>query len=389
MASYNIGIVTSTRADYGLLRPLISKFTKNKYFNVRLIVTGAHLCEQFANTVSEIENDNNDIFAKIDILKFGTSTNLQIAKTIAYTIKTFAAFLSKKQNRPDALLVLGDRYEIFAVCTAASALSIPIIHISGGDVTHGSADDYYRHCITKMSRLHFPSCEQYANRLINMGENPMFVHNVGGLGDENLRKLKLLSRKELSDSLNFNLEQKFALITYHPETAGNVESVTQFKSLLNALKYFDIACIFTKANADSGGIKINKLIDSACQRNKNYINFTSMGALRYISAMKYCAAVIGNSSSGVVETPTFKVPTVNIGARQKGRIISANIINCAADENSIKSAIEKALSNEFTHIAAQAVSPYNGGDTAQKIVDLTLTYLQGEHYASPKEFYDV
>ncbi len=389
MASYNLGIVTSTRADYGLLRPLIANFSNNSNFNVRLLVTGAHLCEQFGNTVSEIENDNFDIFAKIHILKFGTSTHLQIAKTIAYTTKTFASFLSKKQNRPHALLVLGDRYEIFAICTAAAALNIPIIHISGGDVTHGSADDYYRHCITKMSFLHFPSCKQYSQRLINMGENPMFVHNVGGLGDENLRSLELLSLQELSRNINFNLNRKFSLITYHPETVGNVNSEKQFKHLLNALKYFDIACIFTKANADSGGVKINKLIDSACENNENYIGFDSLGALRYISALKYCSIVIGNSSSGVVETPTFKVPTVNIGNRQKGRIISANIINCAGDEKSIKNAIEKALSTQFKQIANNAVSPYNGGATSQKIVDITLDYLKSENYAKPKEFFDV
>ncbi len=385
---YTIALITATRAEYGLLRPVITLFEKSEHFNLQLIVTGAHLCEKFGNTVQQIEDDGFEIYKKIDILKFGTATNYAISKTIAYTINEFTELFKDKNTRPSALLVLGDRYEIFAACTAAAAFNIPIIHISGGDVTKGSQDDYYRHCITKMAALHFPSCSEYANRLIKMGENPKFVHNVGGLGDENLRKLELLSEKELSNSINFNVSRPFLLITYHPETTGDALPETQFNQLLFALKKIDIACIFTKANADAGGDVINKLIDTACENNKNYISFKSMGLLKYISAMKYCSAVVGNSSSGVVETPTFKVPTVNIGARQEGRIISENIINCNADETSIAAAITKALSSEFKQKAQSAKSPYNGGDTAKKILMQTLCYFQNENFAKPKIFYD-
>ncbi len=389
MGRYTVCIVTGTRAEYGLLRPVIKQFLKNDKFIVKLIVTGAHLSEKFGNTVCEIEKDGIEIYKKIDILKFGTSTDYEISKTMAHTLNEFTEFFHNEKTLPDILLVLGDRYEIFSVCLAAAAFKIPVAHISGGDVTYGAADDYYRHCITKISSLHFPSCEEYAKRVIQLGENPKFVHNVGGLGDENLRKLKLLSKDELEASINFDLNRKYALVTYHPETAGNTDSEKQFNELLNAIKNFDIACIFTKANADAGGARINELIDEFCKQNKQHIAFTSMGVLRYLSAMKYCDIVIGNSSSGVVETPSLKVPTVNIGERQKGRINSLNIINCKTDEKSIETAIEKALSDEFIKEAKQAKSPYNGGDTSKKIVDFTLEYINSENYAKAKIFYDI
>ena len=256
-------------------------------------------------------------------------------------------------------------------------------------VTAGAADDWFRHCLTKMASLHFPSCEVYARRLIRMGEDPAAVENVGGLGDENLRSLPLLSRAALAESIGFGLERPYALVTYHPETAGGASPTAQFDALCAALERCGLAAVFTKANADAGGADINARIDAVCAaRPGQYVAFTSMGVLRYLSAMKYCAVVAGNSSSGVVETPSLGVPCVNVGDRQKGRLLSANIICCAADEASVYAALQKALSPAFAAQARQAKSPYNGGDTSGRIVRRLEAFVQSPSLGKPKLFYD-
>lgn len=355
MTKKSLCVVTGTRAEYGLLRPVLQKLLQSDVIEPRLVVTGAHLAPEFGNTVSEIEADGMPIAARIPILKFGTGSPLATARTVSYTMERFTDYFS--QNRPDAVLVLGDRYEIFAAGAAAALLEIPLAHISGGDVTAGAADDWFRHCLTKMASLHFPSCEVYARRLIRMGEDPAAVENVGGLGDENLRSLPLLSRAALAESIGFGLERPYALVTYHPETAG--------------------------------GADINARIDAVCAaRPGQYVAFTSMGVLRYLSAMKYCAVVAGNSSSGVVETPSLGVPCVNVGDRQKGRLLSANIICCAADEASVYAALQKALSPAFAAQARQAKSPYNGGDTSGRIVRRLEAFVQSPSLGKPKLFYD-
>ena len=387
MNRYTLAVVTGTRAEYGLLRGVLQALKASTLLQTQLIVTGAHLAPEFGSTVSEIEKDGFPIAARIPILKFGTGTPYATAQTVAYTLEQFNEQFHT--HRPDAVLVLGDRYEIFAVSTAAAMQEIPLLHISGGDVTHGAADDYYRHCITKMASLHFPSCAEYANRVIRMGEAPETVHNVGGLGDENLRKLPLLPRETLGESIGFDTAQPYVLVTYHPETVGGASPSEQFSALLRALAKFNVGCIFTKANADAGGQDINALIDAACAENSRYVVFTSMGVLRYLSAMKYCAAVVGNSSSGVVETPTLGVPAVNIGTRQSGRILCDNVLCCAADEAAITAALQTALSPEFAAVAHKTVSPYNGGDTAQKIVRIIEAFLQSPACGAPKKFYDM
>ncbi len=386
LAKFNLAVVSATRAEYGLLRSVLFKLFKISDINVQLFVTGTHLEAEYGNTVQEIEKDKFNIFDRVSILKYGTKTPYSTTKTTAHTTKCFAKRF--KKAKPDAVMVLGDRYEIFGVCVAAAGLLIPIIHISGGDVTHGAQDDYFRHCITKMASLHFPSCEEYAKRVVRMGEAPSTVHNVGGLGDENIRKLKLLTKNELEKNIKFSLNSPFALVTYHPETATQASAEKQFKLLLNALSKTNLKCIFTKSNADAGGTQINKLIDKACQNNDNYISFTSMGVLNYLSAMKYCDVVIGNSSSGVVETPTFGTPCVNIGMRQQGRIITQNVICCDTDEFSILSSIKKALSEKFKEFAKNTQSPYNGGDTASKIANITHDFFTELKYKNTKIFYD-
>lgn len=366
---------------------MLQKLLQSDVIEPRLVVTGAHLAPEFGNTVSEIEADGMPIAARIPILKFGTGSPLATARTVSYTMERFTDYFS--QNRPDAVLVLGDRYEIFAAGAAAALLEIPLAHISGGDVTAGAADDWFRHCLTKMASLHFPSCEVYARRLIRMGEDPAAVENVGGLGDENLRSLPLLSRAALAESIGFGLDRPYALVTYHPETAGGASPAAQFDALCAALERCGLAAVFTKANAGCGGADINARIDAVCAaRPGQYVAFTSMGVLRYLSAMKYCAVVAGNSSSGVVETPSLGVPCVNVGDRQKGRLLSANIICCAADEASVYAALQKALSPAFAAQARQAKSPYNGGDTSGRIVRRLEAFVQSPSLGKPKLFYD-
>ncbi len=388
MPKKTLCVITGTRAEYGLLRPVMLKLLKSSVIEPRIVVTGAHLAPQFGNTVSEIEADHLPIDARIPILKFGTGSALATSRTVAYTLEAFTDYFSTR--RPDAVLVLGDRYEIFAAGAAAALLEIPLVHISGGDVTQGAADDWFRHCLTKMASLHFPSCEEYAQRVIRMGEDPATVENVGGLGDENLRSLPLLSRQELAESIGFDLSRPYALVTYHPETVGGASPTQQFEDFYRALEAQGIAAIFTKANADAGGSRINDRIDEICKEHpERYIAFTSMGVLRYLSAMKYCAVVAGNSSSGVVETPTLGVPCVNVGDRQKGRIISENVICCRSDTQSVSEALHRALSPEFAQKAHRAVSPYHGGDTSGRIVKRLEEFLQSPQLGKPKSFYDL
>lgn len=388
MKRYTVCIVTGTRAEWGLLRGVCRAMQEEQALCVKVAVTGAHLSEDFGMTVDEVKRDGAPIDVEIPILKYGTATRKAMAQTTAYAMQCFADYFA--DTKPDAVLVLGDRYEIFAAASAAAMLCIPLIHISGGDVTYGAVDEWIRHCLTKMASLHFPSCEVYAKRLIQMGEQPERVINVGGLGDENLRKLPLLSKEELAQSIGFSLDEPYLLVTYHPETASQKDAGQAFDYLLGALMQTSCRIIFTKANADAGGSAINEKIDAACREfPERMIAFTSMGLLRYLSAMKYCAAVVGNSSSGVVEAPTLRVPVVNIGTRQAGRILCDNVISCGDTEAEIANALRAALSDDFRQKAASAKSPYDGGDTAQRIARETVRFLQTPGHDAPKAFYDL
>lgn len=380
-------IVTSTRADYGLLRPVIRRVADSEKLSLCLIVTGTHLLENFGSTVSEIEADGFEIARRADIFKFGFGRR-ESAKTIGYTISLFTDLIG--EEKPDLLLVLGDRYEIFAVVTAAAALSVPVAHISGGDVTLGAKDDYYRHCITKMSNLHFPSCADSARRVIQLGEEPGRVYNVGGLGDENIRNVPLMSLSELEKSLEFENLTPFFLITYHPETQKNTSPAEDMTRLLKALDRTDVNLIFTKSNADAGGDEINRMVDDYCQKNRHRAKaFYSLGLRRYLSAMKYARRVVGNSSSGVVETPSFKTPAVNIGDRQKGRYIRDNVICTSAGEEDIFRGLEKSLSPEFKKVCRGAKNPYYAGCvTSEKIVEIITDYLCKPH-STIKKFYSI
>lgn len=387
MPEKSLCVVTGTRAEYGLLRPVLEKLLQSAVLEPHLVVTGAHLAPQFGETVREIEADGMPIAARIPILRYGTDTPLAIARTVPYAMEQFTEYFTA--HRPDAVLVLGDRYEIFAVGAAAALLGIPLAHISGGDVTQGAADDWFRHCLTKMASLHFPSCHTYAQRVIRMGEDPATVENVGGLGDENLRRMRLLERDALAADIGFDLARPYALVTYHPETAGGASPLAQFRALCAALAEQGLAAVFTKANADAGGSAINAHIDALCAAQPDkYLACTSMGVLRYLSAMRYCAVVLGNSSSGIAETPSLGVPCVNVGDRQKGRVMSANILCCAADKASISTALQTALSPAFAEQARRVKSPFNGGDTSGRIVRRLEAWLESGTFGQPKAFYD-
>ena len=339
----NITIITSTRAEYGLLRPVIQKVAAAQDLQLQLVVTGAHLCARFGNTVQEIEADGLPIAARLPIFEEENS-NEPVALTIARTITVFDGYFAA--HRPDAVLLLGDRFEIFAVATAAAARHIPIAHISGGDVTLGAADEYYRHCITKMAALHFPSCAESAARLVRMGEAPETVFCVGGLGDENIRTLPKMTRQELCASTGFDLMQPFAIVTYHPETSAAAgDPATQADALCAAMEAVPgVFWLITGSNADAGGAVCTAKMQAFAAAHPQRAGFiNSLGLKRYLSAMQCTALVVGNSSSGVVETPTFGVPTVNIGSRQTGRIICQNVLCCAAAAPAIEAALHRAL----------------------------------------------
>lgn len=387
MEKKTLAVVTATRAEYGLLRPILLKLLNNDKIILKVIATGAHLSSEYGNTVTEIEKDGLPIAARIDILRFGHDS-LTTPNTIAFTIQEFSHWFW--ENHPDGVLMLGDRYEMFGVAVAAASQRVPIFHISGGDVTLGAADDYYRHCITKMAAVHFPSCEDSARRLVHLGEQPTSIYNVGGLGDENIRSVPKMGVDELSDSIGFDLHRPFGLVTFHPQTAGNETPAAQMTVFLQAMEETpELVWLITKANADDGGEIINAMIDEWVERHPGKaIAFKSLGLRRYLSAMSLAAMVAGNSSSGVVETPTFGVPTVNIGTRQAGRIICDNVICCKAEKQEIQAAFAKALSPEFAAIAHKTVSPYNGGDTSGKIIRILEEKLYDNTLGDPKVFYD-
>ncbi len=380
----NITIITSTRAEYGLLRPVIQKVAAAQDLQLQLVVTGAHLCARFGNTVQEIEADGLPIAARLPIFE-EENPNEPVALTIARTITVFDGYFAA--HRPDAVLLLGDRFEIFAVATAAAARHIPIAHISGGDVTLGAADEYYRHCITKMAALHFPSCAESAARLVRMGEAPETVFCVGGLGDENIRTLPKMTLQELCASTGFDLMQPFAIVTYHPETSAAAgDPAAQTDALCAAMEAVPgVFWLITGSNADAGGAVCTAKMQAFAAAHPQRAGFiNSLGLKRYLSAMQCAALVVGNSSSGVVETPTFGVPTVNIGSRQAGRIICQNVLCCAAAAPAIEAALRRALTPEFSAAAHAAQSPYNGGDTSGKICRVLAQF----DFAKPKTFYD-
>ncbi len=383
----NICIITGTRAEYGLLSPLIKRIKDDTSLNLQLVVTGMHLSPEFGLTYKQIQEDGYDISEKVEIL-LSSDTPIGISKSMGLSMISFSEVFDRL--KPDMIVVLGDRYEIFAAVSVANVSNIAVTHLHGGEKTQGVLDESLRHCITKMSYLHFTSTKEYKNRVIQLGEEPSRVFNAGAIGIENIKNIDLLTKEQLQSILNFKLDTNYALVTFHPVTLEDNTSEKQFQNILDALDSFkDLKVIFTKANSDKDGRIINKMIDEFVDKDKyKYIAFTSMGTLKYLSAMKYCNLVIGNSSSGIIEAPSFNVATINIGDRQDGRIQAKSIINTKPNKEDIILAIEKGLSKEFLKEIYQIESPYGNGDVSQKIVKIIKEYLDND-IDLKKKFYDL
>jgi GDP/UDP-N,N'-diacetylbacillosamine 2-epimerase (hydrolysing) len=364
-----ICIITGTRAEYGLLYWLMKEVQASSKLELQIIATGMHLSPEFGLTYQQIEKDGFSINKKVEML-LSSDSEVGVTKSMGVGLIGFADALH--ELKPDLLVVLGDRFEIFSAASAAMIAKIPVVHLHGGEATEGAFDESIRHSITKMSHLHFTATEEYRRRVIQLGEQPDRVFNVGAAGIDNIKRLKLLSKQEFEQSINFKLGKKNLLVTFHPVTLEDTTSKQQFSDLLTALnKLEDTHIIFTKANADTDGRVINKMIDKyVLEQPETTIAFNSLGQLRYLSAMQYVDGVVGNSSSGLLEAPSFKIGTVNIGDRQRGRVKASSIIDSISTEESVASALKKLFSQEFSNSVKQTVSPFGNGGVAEKIVKI-------------------
>lgn len=377
-----ICVTTATRAEYGLLRPLIKALNEHPEFQLQLLVTGAHLSPEFGLTKEFIQKDGYTIDEEIEML-LSSDTSIGISKSMGLGLISYSEAFNRL--KPDAVIILGDRYEMLAMASAAVICKLPIIHLHGGEITEGAYDDAIRHAITKLSYLHFTSTEEYKNRVIQMGEDPSRVFNVGAIGIDNIKTLSLLSKLELEESLGIRFKKYNYQVTFHPETLGSISSEEQFKNLLQALdKEKNSFFVFTKANADTDGRIINRLIDEYVSSNQDKaIAFHSLGALRFLSLVQHCDAIIGNSSSGILEAPSLQTATINIGDRQKGRIQAKSIVNCDIQVDSISQAIQKVKKLTIQGI----VNPYYNGGAVDKIMnvlaDNTIDFKVVKH------FYDI
>ena len=385
MIKRKICVVTGTRAEYGLLYWLMKGIDADPELDLQIIATGMHLSSEFGNTYQQIESDGFVIDKKIDI-ELSSDSEVGISKSMGLGMIGFAnAFNDLK---PDLCIVLGDRFEIFSAVSAAMIAKIPIAHLHGGEATEGAFDESIRHSITKMSHLHFTATEEYKNRVIQLGEQPNKVFNVGGLGIDNINKLKLLSKADFENAIDFTFGKKNILVTFHPVTLENFTAKVQFQELLNSInKLENTKIIFTKANSDTNGRIINSMIDDYVAINDNSIAFTSMGALNYLSALQFVDVIVGNSSSGLLEAPSFNIATIDIGDRQKGRIKADSVISCSPTQESILSAFDKSYSEDFQNIVDNTKNPYGNGGASKIVVDIIKDFdLNG---ILKKIFYDL
>lgn len=382
-----ISILTATRAEYGLLKPVITKLNEEQDFDVRVVVTGMHLSSAFGLTYQEIEKDGIKIDRKIEILT-DSDSQVAVSKSMGLAMIRFAEYFD--ELKPDLLIVLGDRYETLAVCCAAMNAKIPISHLYGGETTEGAVDESIRHAITKMSYLHFTSTTEYRKRVVQLGEAPDRVFEVGALGIENIIRTQLLTKEQLEEQIQFTLDSPYAIVTFHPVTLEADNVMVQVNQLLEACSANkDMKFIFTKANADAHGQKVNQAIDQYVRGNQNTVAFASLGMLRYLSALKYCDMVIGNSSSGLIEAPSFGIPTINIGDRQKGRLQSASVINCGPDHKEIEQAMQQAKTAQFREVAKNESNPYGDGNTSSKIIHVIKEVMLQDKIDLKKQFYNI
>ena len=414
MPKKSIVIVTTTRAEYGLLSPIIHKLMEDERLDVRVAVTGTHLSAEHGNTVDEILADGVKPDVCIPILDTPDSGDAECTEQSRIQSRTLVGFGEYFGSRhTDAVLVLGDRFETLAVCMAALDYRIPVIHMHGGETTEGAMDEMIRHAITKMSYLHLTSAELHRKRVIQMGEDPDRVFNVGAMGVENALKVELLDEDELAlqmaelkpvycadltkgvnseirEYIRKNLTNRMtAVLTFHSVTLEADTALGQIREILATINsHQDILFIATKANADTGGRIINEALKEYAENNSNLILFDSLGMRRYLSVISYSSFVIGNSSSGLIEVPSLGVPTINIGDRQKGRLRGETVIDCEPIALEIDRAIETACTEEFQTICKSAVSPYGDGKTSKKVVEIITDYLLNNKLEIRKTFYE-
>ena len=380
-----ICVVSTSRADYGLLFWLLKEIEKSRFLELSLVLSGSHLEERLGLTYKEIERDFKH-FYKVPL---GLENDDETALCLAFSAGVAGFSKVLEQIRPDIMVLLGDRYEMLSAGVAGMLRAVPLAHIHGGESTQGAIDEGIRHALTKMSHIHFCATSLYKRRIIQLGENPARVYNVGGLGVENIKRLELLSKKDFENSLGFKLGKKNILVTFHPQTIEKKSASKEFSQILNALDSLkDTHFIFTGANADNGGKIINEMAQSYCLKNQEKAIFVmSLGQLRYLSAIKHADIVLGNSSSGISEAPSLKKATINIGNRQKGRIKAPSIIDVKCDKSAILKAIKKAYSKDFQAKLKSVKNPYGSGFASKKIIKvLENIKLNG---ILQKKFYDL
>jgi GDP/UDP-N,N'-diacetylbacillosamine 2-epimerase (hydrolysing) len=379
-------VVTGTRAEYGLLRWVMEGIKGSPQMRLQLIATGMHLSPEFGLTYRDIEADGFVIDRKVEML-LSSDTSVGVTKSMGLGICGFADAFA--ELRPDMLLVLGDRFEMFAAASAGMIAGIPIAHLHGGEVTEGAFDEAIRHSITKMSHIHFVAAEEYRQRVIQLGEAPERVFRVGGLGIDNILRLSLLDRSSLESSLDFRLGFRNLLVTFHPVTLEGDTAVEQIGELLAALAELkDTHLIFTMPNADTGSRvlfdMVNSFVSEHSQTSKTYL---SLGQLRYLSCLRHVDGVVGNSSSGLTEAPSFRKGTVNIGDRQRGRLRAASVIDCEPSRKSIREALRHLYSDEFQTSLVDVSNPYGEGGASEKIVEVLVSCQPGS--LLKKHFHDL
>lgn len=383
-----IAVITSTRAEFGLLMPVIKELRKyeDEDLTIELVVSGTHLSDSYGHTIDEIEALNIRIDETV-VIPVSSNSATDISSNQAETLVRFTELFAKKKY--SGIVILGDRYEMLAIAIAAGNTHTPIFHLCGGDTTEGAVDEWIRHSITKMSYLHFPTNVESYNRVIQLGEQPARVFNFGSTSIDNILNVADMDKVEALQSLGLD-DCKYAICTYHPVTMEDGGMEKEIDDFLESIKCFpNIEFIVTKSNADQGGAKINQLLDDADKRIGNLHVFSSLGVRRYLSLMKYSEFVLGNSSSGIIETPAFGVPTVNIGDRQRGRLQSESIINCEPYKDSICKAVEKAMTSEFKDVCRAVVSPYGNGHAAEQIARKIVEVVKENKIDLKKKFFDV
>ena len=381
-----ICFISGSRADYGLMMNLMKLVKKESNLSLQLIATGTHLSVKHGLTYKEFSKDNLSIDAKINLL-IKDDKPKDICRYISLATNKISIQLSFL--KPDLIVLLGDRYEIFAASTAALVHQIPICHLHGGEVTMGSIDDSFRHSITKMSNLHFVSNLEYKKRVKQLGEDPKNIFIVGGFGVDLIKKTKFLLKKDIEANLQFKFKKKNLLVTFHPETTNRKNPVKDFSEVLKSLKKFeDIQIIFTKANADVNGNIVNKMINDFVKNNEvRSCVFGSMGQINYLSTLKLVDGILGNSSSGILETPTFKKPTINIGNRQKGRIKAISVLDVPAKSEYIVEAIKKIYSKNFKKMLPKTKNPYGSGGASLKAIKILKKEILNKF--NEKKFFDI